>query len=341
MCKSDLKELKIEVTYNCPLACVHCSSNADDEVTLSISKSNCFSIITQAAKMGVEKIAFSGGEPLVWDGIEEAIKLCNDNNIEASIYTSGNCVDIDDKFKVLAASHLKKAIFSIYSPDESEHIRITRKYDSFKNTLNAIAACRKNGIIPEIHFVALASNYEQLSGVVALAKSNGVETVSVLRFVPQGRGNLIKDIDTLSSEQNKDLIKIIKEIRESGFDVRTGSPFNVLLLNKDPKCMAGRDRMIIAPDLSIYPCDAFKQIQAIQIKTPVVASSLEKANLEECWKNSSYLNAVREAIVASAKAPCDSCPMYANCLSGCLAQRFLKYNTLDSRRDPACLRIGV
>lgn len=188
--------------------------------------------------------------------------------------------------------------------------------------------------------IALATNYKQLTGVVELAKNNGVETVSVLRFVPQGRGTLIKDKDTLSNQQNKELIKIIKEIRDSGFNIRTGSPFNVLLLNDEPKCMAGRDRMIVAPDLSIYPCDAFKQIPAVQIKVPVVASSLEKDNLEECWKNSSYLNAVRKAILSPAKDPCDSCPMYANCLSGCLAQRFLKYNTLESRRDPACLRIG-
>lgn len=157
MCKSDLKELKIEVTYNCPLACVHCSSEANDANTVFITKTKCFSIITQAAKMGVEKIAFSGGEPLVWDGIEEAVKLCNENNIETSIYTSGNCVDIDAKFKILASSHLKKAIFSIYSPDESEHVRITRKHDSFKNTLSAISACKSNGIVPEIHFVAFST----------------------------------------------------------------------------------------------------------------------------------------------------------------------------------------
>lgn len=336
-----LKELKIEVTYKCPLSCVHCSSEANNENSLFMTKEKCLSIISQASELGVEKIAISGGEPLVWDGLEEVIDKCNINNIEASIYTSGNCENIEDKFKLLSDVKLKKAIFSIYSPDEKEHVRITRKRDSFQNTLRAISACKKYSITPEIHFVALASNYQKLIGIVDLAKKEGVEIVSVLRFVPQGRGALIEQRDTLSAKQNKELIQTIKAIRETGFYIRTGSPFNVLFLNKNPKCMAARDRMIVAPDLSIYPCDAFKQIEAAQISKPVIASSLKSNSLKKCWEDSSYLNTIRDVVSSPVEGTCKSCVMYENCLSGCLAQKFLKYNTLKPHRDPACLRIGV
>lgn len=336
-----LEELKIEVTYKCPLECIHCSSCANNENSLFISKEKCFEIIKQASSMGVKKIAFSGGEPLYWDGICEAVSLCDELGIATTIYTSGNCENIDDMFTKLSMANLNKAIFSVYSPKKEEHIRVTRKRDSFDNTLKAIAICRKNKITPEIHFVALASNYKKLSDVVALAKKIGVKRVSVLRFVPQGRGTLIKQKDTLTLEQNKELIDIIKNIRDSGFEIRTGSPFNVLLLNKEPKCMAARDRMIIAPDLSTYPCDAFKQIDASEITTHPKSCSLNNTTLKECWENSSYFNAVRKAVMSPVEEPCLSCGLYHQCGSGCLAQKFLKYKTLDSHRDPACLRIGA
>ena len=35
--ENNLKELKIEVTYHCPLACVHCSSEANENNALNMS----------------------------------------------------------------------------------------------------------------------------------------------------------------------------------------------------------------------------------------------------------------------------------------------------------------
>lgn len=336
-----LEELKIEVTYQCPLECVHCSSCADESNPMVITKDKCLEIIREASEIGVKKIAFSGGEPLCWEGICEAISLCSELGIETTIYTSGNCDNIDEMFKKLFEVKLNKAVFSVYSPIKDEHIRITRKRNSFDNTLKAISACQKYKITPEIHFVALSSNYKKLEDIVSLAKSIGVKKISVLRFVPQGRGELIKQKDTLTFEQNKELINIIKGIRATGFEIRTGSPFNVLLLNEDPKCMAAQDRMIISPDLSAYPCDAFKQIEASEINHEPKSYSLVDTSLKDCWENSSYFKAVREAISAPANEPCKSCELYSKCKSGCLAQKFLKYKTLDSHNDPACLRMGV
>ena len=333
-----LKELKIELTYKCPLSCVHCSSDANEDNHLEMSKDNCFDIITQASEMGTENIAFSGGEPLLWDGLEEVISLSNHFRMNTSIYSSGNCDNIEAKFEQLACSGLKKSIFSIYSPNEKEHIRITRKRNSFQNTLKAIEVCRKNNIVPEIHFVALASNYKCLYDIVELAKNIGVEKVSVLRFVPQGRGVLIENKDTLSKVQNLELKRIIENIRKDGYNIRTGSPFNFLLLNDRPNCFAAKDRMIIAPDLTVYPCDAFKQISAKQITSDTYGCSLKDCSLKECWDNSTYLNQIRRITTDIFNTECCSCGLYDKCGSGCLAQKFLYYNSLEPNKDPACIK---
>ena len=332
-----LNEIKIEVTYNCPLSCVHCSSDANPGHLLSIPADKCIEIIKDALLVGVKEIAFSGGEPLVWDGITDAIIFSKEMGLKNSIYTSGNCDNAEELLKELATAGVDRLIFSVYSDNEKEHNRVTRKANSFSNTLKAIAIARSLGIIVEIHFVALASNYKKLENIVELARTNGVKRVSVLRFVPQGRGLLISDKDTLGKAQNLELKKIITELRSKDFDIRTGSPFNVLFLNEEPKCMAAQDRLIIAPDLNVYPCDAFKQISSETISTGDEYSRLDRHSVAECWQHSKYFELVRNAIFATPTEPCKSCKSYQMCLSGCLAQKYLYYSSLCKNPDPACL----
>lgn len=338
MNKYKLKELKIEVTYQCPLACIHCSSDAHVKNELQMDKGRCISILEEAIKMGVSRVAFSGGEPLIWEGLEDAVGYCHLNDIETTIYTSGNCENIEERFEKIAEKGLDKAVFSLYSSEELEHIRITRKKDSYQATIKAIQIARKNGIIVELHFVAMKANYMRLSQVVKLGKTIGVERVSVLRFVPQGRGKIISGQGVLSKQQNNELRENIINLRKDGYDIRTGSPWNVLWLNDNPMCMAAQDRMIVAPNLRVYPCDAFKQVEFEEISPNDHYSIIENETLEECWEKSAYFNKIREKQSTLPSRPCLNCDKYNNCKSGCLAQKYLFYGNLDQNPDPICIR---
>ena len=331
-----LNELKIEVTHNCPLACVHCSSAASPQQQLSITTEKCLEVIYDAVSIGAKEIAFSGGEPFIWDGLLEVVKVSKQLGLYVSIYTSGNCESMPSLIEHLSIIGVDRLIFSIYSNIEKEHTRVTRKSNSYRDTLEAMKVAKQHSIHTEIHFVALASNYKKLPDIVKLAKSIGVKRVSVLRFVPQGRGLLIKDKDTMSKVQYSELKSVIIQLRREGFDIRTGSPFNVLFLNEHPKCMAAQDRLIVAPDLDIFPCDAFKQIPCDKIYTGDRYSNLDNKNLIECWQASEYFRLVRSAILGEASEPCKSCDEYSMCLSGCLAQKYLYYSSLYRNPDPAC-----
>ena len=340
MAEYSLKELKIEVTHQCPLACLHCSSMAGIENHETMSLGKCLDILADAAKMEVKEIAFSGGEPLVWDGICDVIKAAHDYGMRTTIYTSGNVDasrDATKEFESLKKNGLDRAIFSLYSPIEENHNRITRKHNSFRNTLNSIDICGSLGITPEIHFVALSDNYNMLSEIVALAESHGITVISVLRLVPQGRGKVFGKTQTMDKDQNHALKKEITRLRKEGHTLRPGSPFNVLWLNDLPQCLAGQDRMIVAPNLKIYPCDAFKQVEAEEIISAPEYSTLENCTLQECWEKSDYFNSIRSAVRSSPTPPCNDCPTYSQCGSGCLAQKFLYHGSLEKNPDPACL----
>lgn len=334
-----LAEIKLEVTHRCSLACIHCSSDASSVSTKSMDVDKCIQIISQAAQLGVTSLSFSGGEPLLWEGIESAAQKSVMHGINTTVYTTGNVNNIDELLGSLKRIGISKCIFSVFSSDEYEHEKVTRIAGSFAGTKHAITLCGKLGVVAEIHFVPLSSNYKELKNIAELARQWKVKRVSVLRFVPQGRGYLIED-RILDRSQNLILKKMIEDLRKEGHDIRTGSPYNFLLLNEQPKCASGIDRLIVSPDYRIFPCDAFKGIDAEEIVSPCHISSLDVNTLADCWDRSEYLTAVRTYLTTDFAEPCNSCKLLEKCLSGCLAQKVLVNRDLRKSPDPMCLKLS-
>lgn len=332
-----LKELKLEVTHRCLLHCVHCSSDASPSNSREMTDSECMRIINEAIEIGVEEIVFSGGEPLIWPPLDQAIQLASSNDSKISIYTTGNVPDVSSKISQLKSLGVHSCIFSLFGATASTHEKVTRHRESFDTTLKAIQYAYSNELHPEIHFVPFTDNFREIEAVTKLAQQLGVQRLSVLRFVTQGRGYLYQK-HQLSRLQNLELRRRILDIRENGFNIRTGSPYNFLLLNEEAQCPSSIDRLIVSPDLRIYPCDAFKQIRAEELVGSLEYSTLEKHSLSDCWDNSRFLLAVREYLTTPFVEPCASCGVLEQCLSGCLAQKALANGNLEKCSDPDCIR---
>jgi radical SAM protein with 4Fe4S-binding SPASM domain len=332
----NLREIKLEVTYRCPLTCIHCSSDATPSSTLEMMPKDCLRIIGEALEMHVDKIAFSGGEPLIWDCLDDAVHLASSGGMQVSLYTSGNIPKAAEKIKKLARSGAQTCIFSLFGATAEVHEQVTRSKGSYQGTRSAIAVANECGLGVEVHFVPLSSNFEEFGKIAEIAKDSGVSRISVLRLVPQGRGSLIRSY-LLNRMQNLRLKRIVERLRSQGFDIRTGSPYNFLMLNDQPECSSGIDRLIVGPDLRIYPCDAFKQVKAEEIVGTLEFSTLENNHLQACWDKSPFLEGVRCHLTTPPSEPCKSCRAFGKCLSGCLAQKVIEYGDLQKRPDPMCL----
>jgi radical SAM protein with 4Fe4S-binding SPASM domain len=334
-----LRELKIEVTYSCPLVCIHCSSDAAPNIVAEIEENKCLDIIEQAIKLNIHEIAFSGGEPLNYKPLLNCVKKCSDGNLISTIYTTGNNDSFSSLIKDLKMVGLNKAVFSLYSSRKEIHERITRIANSYNRTIEAIQIAMSIGLKSEIHFVALKTNLHDLPSVVELAKSLGIKRISVLRFVPQGRGS-INSNELLEKGDYIYLKNEIERIRKNNFDIRTGSPFNFLLLNKSAPCKSAIDKLIINPYLDIFPCDAFKKMSAKELVGSNDYSNLSKYSLEDCWNKSPFLNEVRQYLKSDFPDTCRDCNLLERCFSGCLAQKVLKQRNFKKSSDPDCIKLN-
>ena len=333
-----LREFKIEVTYRCQLNCIHCSSDGSPSSTLEISRDACLRVLDEAAGIGAKEVAFSGGEPLLWNHLRQAVAKAAEHKMKVTVYTSGNVTDFSEKAASLHRLGASRFIFSLFGASATRHERVTRKAGSFEWTKATMRDAVGVGLAVELHFVPMSDNYRELGGIAQLGRQLGATRVSVLRLVPQGRAALVRG-RTLNRVQNLELRREIQALRKECGDgfVRTGSPYNFLMLNDKPGCFAAIDRLIVGPDLRVYPCDAFKRIGALELVKTEELSSLAGCTLSECWEKSPYLEAVRTYLTTDFEPPCDSCRLLERCVSGCLAQKALAHNTLGKRPDPDCL----
>ena len=105
-----LKEIKIEVTHNCMLNCVHCSSMAGAGTGRAMHWLACKRILNEAAEMGVEEVSFSGGEPLLWDSIAKAVELSTSLGMRTFLYTTGIAPNAETIFDQLKAAKLARVM---------------------------------------------------------------------------------------------------------------------------------------------------------------------------------------------------------------------------------------
>lgn len=331
-----LRELKIEVTHRCPLACIHCSSDSSPTCSTEMSEDACLRILREAAQMGATEVAFSGGEPLVWPGIEKAVETALGVGFRVSVYTSGCTDDAGQRIRRLTQGGCVKWVFSLHGSRAQVHDRVTGRPRSFNATLQAVSSATEMGLHTEFHFVPLRDTYLELEPIAGLAGQCGVSRISILRLVPQGRAQTISG-QLLNRDQNIELRSIIERVRGDGTPIRTGSPLNFLMLNDQPSCSSAIDRLTVGPDLRIHPCDAFKHVKAEALVGTLEFSSLADASLANCWENSPYLEAIRKYLTTPFEEPCACCPSLEGCLSGCLAQKVIRHGNLAKRPDPMCL----
>lgn len=330
-----LKEIKIEVTHDCFLSCRHCSSVSKPESGRSLDWATCKRIIDEAFLLGAREIAFSGGEPLLWPHIRAAVERSFKHGMKIILYTSGNVKDAEVVLNDLNEAGLHRVIFSIFGANVNQHEFITDVKGSYEKTRNVSKHCVKIGLSTEYHFVPFGLNYRMLPQIAEKARHFEIKRISVLRLVPQGRGAMNNGL--LSYAQNMELRKIVKKLRTQGNEIRLGSPYNFLMLNKNPTCLSGVDRLTVGPELKIHPCDAFKHIEPQHFCKKSIYNDLKNNSLVDCWYKSEYLNVVRNYIKTDYPDECANCPRLKECNSGCMAQKYYAYGKLHGVSDPMCL----
>lgn len=311
MVETSLHELVLELTDRCPQRCLHCSSSSGPQLRTHLPEEVALRLIHEAAVLGAEQVNFGGGEPLCSPRFFAVLDRVLELGLRAEIFTSG-VLGVGREVRPWPQTVVErlrghdplKIIFSVHDASPTGHDRITQAPGSFAAMLDSLDRSVAAGIRCQMNFVPLRPNAARLPEVAALCRKHGATRLSILRFVPQGRGLRHRELLELSEAEEEALVADILSIRGTcGVDIRTGSPFNGIVPGNGAPCRAGSGKLVIQADGNVLPCEVFKHSQ-----TRDWGLSVHKQSLSEILE-SSTLTRLRQSIRVN---DCLSCPVHSD-----------------------------
>lgn len=278
---------KITSTCNSDCAyCEHAISRRKEKEEISLT--DLHAVIKQLRELGVTACSLSGGEPLVYKYLNEAVVLMKGNGIEPILLTNG--ILLPEKIQQLYRSGLRYVIMSLDS-FESTHYNKTRGID-FSSVMRAYDYMVSfiNEHKDFIFRITTVISNENIDDTLFLIKKTnddgvGVQFTPYHNFINKDNDIGVYDIDKLKqvSEQlllykrqgklvcnSEEYIKFFPSFFESNRRIPDGY-----------QCKCGFHAVYIWPNLDVRSCWS---------TTLPPISNLKEHSLSEIWSSSQYKN---------------------------------------------------
>lgn len=299
-----LNDLCFEVIQTCTNNCKFCSSCASMEATHIIEFELFKKVIDYIiANGGLKEISISGGEPFLHKDLIKMVQLCKSYNIKTNLYTSGvvknylkgvnpeneNLTPADvvilNRMKKSEFYHidykdlialkecgLDKIVFDFQSADVDTYNYLMGTKNNTINLLDSILYSKRAGLFTEAHFIPMKYNYKEIEDILELCDLGGIDRLSILKFVPQGRGreNML-DLQLNTKELNEFCSKVETLKNKYNVDIRLGIP---VTKENEHLCTAGHDKLSIRYDGMVLPCVAFKEMDTKKIESIFIKNGI-------------------------------------------------------------------
>ena len=177
--------LRISVTDRCNFRCTYCMPEDGTPFTAKneiLSFEEIVDVVKTGAELGIEKVRFTGGEPLIRKGITSLIKQIASIDGIKDLGLTTNGVFLAKMANELKEAGLHRVNISLDTLDPDKFRKITRN-GNLEDVLAGIEAAKKANIEPiKINFVRIKGfNESDESEVREFCKANNLQ----LRFIRQ------------------------------------------------------------------------------------------------------------------------------------------------------------
>lgn len=175
---------------------------------------------------------------------------------------------------------LDKIVFDMqaYEADIDSYI-MGRNEQARQALLKSLINASFENLNIDVHFVPMKPNYKEITDILELLEIAEVKQISLLNFLPQGRGKLNAKNLMMNDKEKQEFFKILENGRKNfSGNVRIGIP---LQGDDTHKCNAGLEKLDIKFNGDVLPCPAFKEITSAEcekfnIKIPNIYINLEE-----------------------------------------------------------------
>lgn len=202
--------LRISLTDRCNLRCRYCMPEKGIDNKLEhkdlLRLEETYDLIKDFVELGIDKIRFTGGEPLVRKGIVNLIEKVNKLDGVREIAMTTNGLLLKDMAKSLKAAGLTRVNISLDTLDEDKYSEITRG-GRLSQVLEGIDEAIKVGLTPiKINTVLVGGlNDDEIKGLVDLTKK-GID-VRFIELMPIGEAASFAQEKFVSNDKVLETVK--------------------------------------------------------------------------------------------------------------------------------------
>ena len=183
--------LRVSLTDRCNLRCIYCMPE-DGIGKISHEEIMRFEevgkIISACAVLGIKKVRFTGGEPLIIKGIDRLIRHTASIPGIQDISLTTNGMLLADMAEDLKKAGLKRVNISIDTLREDKFKKITR-FGDFRKVSRAIEKCLSLGMVPvKLNAVLMKGiNDDEIEDFIKLTMDNPIQ-IRFIELMPIGEG---------------------------------------------------------------------------------------------------------------------------------------------------------
>ncbi len=278
------------LTHRCNLRCLYC--NFPFQEISELSTGQWLRVIDQLADLGVRRVTFLGGEPLLRPDLPDLLRHARRRGLACVLSTNG--ILVPEVIRLLQPLQTLVISLDAAGPANDE----VRGKGVFAAVEQAVISAREAEIPVKINAVLSAKTASELDGLLRFVTDHDLAlTVNVVR---SGDNNLWREARRIKPE-DEEIRKLLLEIAEraertprlliSPASYRYASLWRDYsddryeaggldpsdpLLRKAPACWAGRSYLSIDADGRVYPC--------VTTMGKIFGGNVLEKGVEGCWR---------------------------------------------------------
>ncbi len=313
----------LNLTRRCNLTCAHCYLDAGvrlDGAPDELKTAEVTGLLDEIAALSDETmVGLTGGEPLLRPDFLDLARHATGLGLMVVVGTNGMLLS-EARVGALQQAGVQAVGISLDSLDPDYHDDFRGRAGAWERTMNGIDACRRAGLMFQLHFSVTDDNAEELDAMIAFAREAGAAVLNVFFLVCTGRGETVTNISCDTYE------RVLARLAEAARDetellvrARCAPHFKRMALEMDPPlpvtlaqgyeaggCLAGTRYCRVTPEGELTPCPYME----------LSVGSLRESGFAELWREAPAFAQLRAPRL---EGRCGACE-YAKLCGGCRAR---------------------
>ncbi len=293
--------VQLDITYRCNERCVHCYLDHDDHGEMNTAEIK--DLLDQMAGAGVFFLTLSGGEIMMRRDFFEILEHAR--GLMFCVKLKTNAVMIHEKEAARIQSLAPESVqISVYSHRPQVHDAITKLPGSLKKSIDGARLLVDRGVKVIFANVLMRDNFQDYTGVQALAAEVGAQFTLDPTITPMMDGD--RSILNLNIER-AELEQVFRDSSLSGAGAEEFcAPPPGAMAEEDAMetlpCSASHTFCYVSPYGDVYPCVQF----------PLPTGNVRATRFLDIWQHSPQMNEVR-SITVNDLPVCSTCSHGGSC----------------------------